>query len=416
MLNKNGSGKLVLIILVCITITSFTSNTSIAKSELEYKNGVESDILKTINGYFKIQLESLKNKDSVSTRQLDKFIDTSLKSGRILYDYKVGKIGYLLESYNLDNTIIEDYNFYVECDNIYIKEDRANVKLLLREKIKYNFMHEYFTDTVEHEISLIKRNNKWLIIEDDYSTEFKDIYDLNYDFDSAKEMLKKEYDMFNKIIIQELGGPSVGYDEKLQSNKLWVSYSNARRQNAVNYGLKYTDNTGRNCKHSSFDRTYNKRQFKVYGCNDCQNYVSQALWYGFGGRNSGKKDYPMNSNWWANTTGEARTWNWTGTSQFRSYIINNRKNNRYGIHGASYKSPTNMSIGDYIYVPGHVYLITKIGGTGTKTNWKNVYVSAHTNNRKNANLKALYKGKATPPTNMQFMKIYGNLSPNPPRN
>lgn len=40
--------------------------------------------------------------------------------------------------------------------------------------------------------------------------------------------------------------------------------------------------------------SYNTSQFKVYADTDCQNFVSQCIWYGFGGRSSSRKDYPMN--------------------------------------------------------------------------------------------------------------------------
>ena len=65
-----------------------------------------------------------------------------------------------------------------------------------------------------------------------------------------------------------------------------------------------------------------------------------------------------------------------------------------------------MDIGDYVYVPGHVMFITDITGSGS-TKWEDIYISAHTNNRKNKNLKSLYDGVSIPPSDMRFMSIWG---------
>ncbi|EOD01711.1 amidase domain-containing protein [Caldisalinibacter kiritimatiensis] len=133
-------------------------------------------------------------------------------------------------------------------------------------------------------------------------------------------------------------------------------------------------------------------------------------------RDSANKDKPMTEDWWANTTGEVGAdgkydWNWTSTSDFRNWILNNKSQNDYGIQGISYTEPTYMKIGDYVYDPGHVMFITKItdnDGDGY-TDWDEIYISAHTNNRKNHNLKALYGGVAVPPSDFEFINIYGFL-------
>lgn len=47
---------------------------------------------------------------------------------------------------------------------------------------------------------------------------------------------------------------------------------------------------------------------------------------------------------------------------------------------------------------------TDSNGNGV-TDWSEIYITAHTKNRKNHNLKALYSGISTPPSYLKFVKI-----------
>lgn len=79
------------------------------------------------------------------------------------------------------------------------------------------------------------------------------------------------------------------------------------RNDAVYYANLYTDNSGGHAGTS-----YNNGSFKYFSYqNYCQNYVSQAVWYGFAGRSSANRDIPMESSWFANTTTTSTTCNWT---------------------------------------------------------------------------------------------------------
>lgn len=69
--------------------------------------------------------------------------------------------------------------------------------------------------------------------------------------------------------------------------------------------------------------------------NDCQNFVSQAIWYEMGGRSSANKDLPMYTDWWANLTGETNKWHWTGSTYFEGEITDHYYNNDYGLQGYS---------------------------------------------------------------------------------
>lgn len=98
----------------------------------------------------------------------------------------------------------------------------------------------------------------------------------------------------------------------------------------------------------------------------------------------------MTNDWYCNTSKSSAKW--TSASAFKSYIISNEKSSKYGIHGKSYAAPDKTAIGDYVYMPGHVMFITKVDDTNGNdaTDFSEIYISAHTSNRLDKNLKALY--------------------------
>ncbi len=98
----------------------------------------------------------------------------------------------------------------------------------------------------------------------------------------------------------------------------------------------------------------------------------------------------MTNDWYCNTSKSSAKW--TSASAFKSYIISNEKSSKYGIHGKSYAAPDITAIGDYVYMPGHVMFITKVDDTNgnNATDFSEIYISAHTSNRLDKNLKALY--------------------------
>lgn len=178
------------------------------------------------------------------------------------------------------------------------------------------------------------------------------------------------------------------------------SYTKAITEEDIDLLEKYTDNSG-----GHEGDNYNNTQFKYFSHkNDCQNYVSQCIWYGFGGRSSENRDLPMNTYWWADTKGTSSTWNWTSVSRFYNYITNNYKNNNYGIQGYS----TTVSVikeGDFICYNGHVLLVSAVGDTNGDgiNDYHGIKVCAHTTNRKGVYLSSLYS--TTPPEGMEFIKI-----------
>lgn len=386
-----------------------------------YANNIKANdqdtkkVKEVINEYFQAQLDSVKSKNISLIEKSNSIIDVTTESGKEIYDYEFGKAKYLITSYKLDNTTLENYNYEINYTAIEFNNNEAVVDLSITKNMKYNFLKDNFSTNESHKITLKKDYPKWLINNDEYDTDFKSLYPIGTDFNVLINDLPEFYNNYIKAVNDSKTKYNSNEDITNQiispmsipgDHDDYYYYSN--RQNAVSYALSYTEETN----DFTWD-TYNNAQFKHYYDQygepaDCQNFVSQCIWRGFGSSTSSSatKDYPMNSQWWANLSGETSTWNWTSAGTFKNYIISNENSNSYGIHGGEFIIPNDTQIGDYIYVPGHVLFVTRAtdsNGNGI-IDYSEIYISAHTANRRDYNLKANYLGII--PQGTRFMKIY----------
>jgi hypothetical protein len=176
------------------------------------------------------------------------------------------------------------------------------------------------------------------------------------------------------------------------------------------YALQYTENY-------SDDRyrpdSYNNDVFRYATYNganaDCQNFVSQVLWYGFGGTNSHPvstgypmiKDQPGHTPWWCDKTSYSTAW--VNVPGFCLMIeANHADTSKYGVCGyrTHNNSPAALLIGDVVIdikqgewgTAGHALIITNIldhapyGSQGIE----DIYVSAHNANHKDRLLALVY--------------------------
>ncbi|SHJ89005.1 amidase domain-containing protein [Paramaledivibacter caminithermalis] len=364
----------------------------------------ENKIKKVVENYFNTKYELQQKQNISNAKNLNAFF---LKPNKNIYlNYETGRLKYFIESDIVSKTGIEYFDNKFDYIKMNIEGSNSSIELNLSTTIKYNYLDEPFNDVITHNMTLKKIKDKWYITEDKYIDEFKMLYDLQTDFDKIvpdiKEIYKKNTsknklnNRIEKDIIEVMSIPGDSYD----------SYSSSDREDAVEYARKYSENTG------GYDSSsYNNSQFKYFSYkNDCQNFVSQCIWYGFGGRSSANKDYPMCSEWWADTNSTSTTWNWTGTSYFYDWITENyddyinNHNTGYGVQGYP-TTPSKIKKGDYVYVPGHVLFISKADDLDNDgvVEYNEIEICAHTSNRKDKNLAALYG--SVQPSNMKFMHI-----------
>lgn len=361
----------------------------------------EDEVKKVIENYFNTKYELQQKQNVGHTKNLNTFFFKPKEN--IYLNYEIGRLNYFVKSDIVSKTNIEYFNNKFNYLETNIEGSTANIKLDLNTSIKYNYLNEPFHDAITHNITLQKLKDKWYISEDKYIDEFKMLYNLQTDFDTIIPYIKELHEentnknnLIEKETIEIKSIPGDSYD----------SYSSSDREDAVEYARRYSEDTG------GYDgSSYNNSQFKYFSYkNDCQNFVSQCIWYGFGGRSSSNKDYPMCSEWWANTRSTSTTWNWTGTSYFYNWITENydnyidNHNTGYGVQGYS-TTPSNIKEGDYIYVPGHVLFISKADDVDNdgSVEYNEIEICAHTSNRKDKNLAALYG--SVQPSNMKFMHI-----------
>ncbi|MDF1618628.1 amidase domain-containing protein [Petrocella sp. FN5] len=384
---------------LCIFIISQTSYAS--SSIVETPSINETSIEKLIFDYFDVQFESVMNKDTTLSKRLENIINTKSTSGKAIYDYEIGKIEYLIASHKLDATDLESYDIEVEIQSIEEEKEKLTLEVEMKSSIKYNFLDKPSQSIEKHLIRLSLINNKWTIDVDDYETEFLLAFPIDTDFKELINNLNTEYIQYIQTVEDSKKNP-VNVDRSTRG--AYDPFTSTERGAGAAYALWYSEDTGDNTTDS-----YNNSQFKSYGSNDCQNFVSQCIWWGMGGRSSSSKDYPMTSVWWANTSGETSTWNWTGTSYFKSWVQGSNNSN---IDGVDYSYPTYIEKCDYIYVPGHVMIVSNIVDLDSDgyADWNEIQICAHTSNRNDHNLKALYGGISSPPSNMDFMKIYGKYN------
>lgn len=370
----------------------------------------ERKIQDTIKTYFSAQLDSLKDGNEKSFLKIKNNISLS-DSGKTLYNYELGKLKYLLASYALSTNKVNDYNLNISFDNINIKDKNATISANVDYTISDSWGIGVQPRKIYHEITLSQNNGNWRIEDDKYSDELKELYPVGTDFDDVISKLSTSTSDINNKNITSTNQSANLVEPPIQYIVPGDYYAYYDRTKAVNYALSWTsEGTG------TSGTSYNNGQFKYFSSgNDCQNYVSQSIWAGFGGTSSSPTAYPMNSiDWWANTSntsysqdyGGVYRWNWVNTGDFFTYITNNYSNNYYyGPQGYSTTSTSSIQVGDYVYVPGHVLFVTRIddnNGNGT-TEYNEIYISAHTNNHKNYNLASLYG--STQPSNMQFVKV-----------
>jgi len=153
-------------------------------------------------------------------------------------------------------------------------------------------------------------------------------------------------------------------------------------------GLTYS-NDDESCSSTN----YNPR-FKNYAssCADCQNFVSQCVWYGFGGYDTAGAInghmLPMidtvdgAADWWGDSSGASSNNTWISVTAFTQMIKDNYANDRVGVQGRDGVLSSTLR-GDIVSMKAynHVFIVNDVYDDGDGvTQYDEVYVCAHTNN------------------------------------
>lgn len=320
-------------------------------------------------------------------------------------------------------------NSTISIDNIEVLKDTAKVECFEDYEFILNDYKNGFSSTgTTYNISFQKFDNQWLITEVKSNDEFDTAY-----YETGFNVDEKINTMLSACIVDnDLNADSLRKELEYQNEKSekgnnknlttqWTRYD-YDRHNAWVYALTYSADT-RDYSTNSYNPRFG--EYASGGLNrDCQNFGSQCVWFGFGGSNNqtaiNNKDFPMVSTgsraWYQTDTryDTPNTWVWTGVEYFDDYI-NNGGYQIEGPYGWIYQSNLSYTeAGDIIQVKDssgtyyHTYVVDQVQGTAGARTTSDIWVSAHTLNRRHNLLSSIFGSNQS---NLRNIRIIGYYKP-----
>ena len=238
---------------------------------------------------------------------LTKFYDTSRNQGQWSLDQEVRRVKYLktwAHQRNIDFTNIKSKVILKR-----VASNKSNIRLGLREIYTFEYVYKNqenpiknkFGVGVDHTVSLINKNDSWIISSDWYTDCFQDALKAY-----SGEMNKVD---LSKIEILDL--PKVKKDMNI------ISSGKYDRKKAVEYANKYS---GAFVDDENTDYKYNKKYKSYAGIGgDCTNFASQVL----SDKEAGgiPKDYTWFSHSSKNEGALVGSKSWVNADAFKNYIL-----------------------------------------------------------------------------------------------
>jgi len=356
----------------------------------------ETLVRAVVDAYFNLRYESGKHGVGLD---LGLVIDGSTVCGRALYYHEMGKLRFTLAVWKVTGTTYTDFRYRPEYRAVRMQGDEAVVEV--RPWVDILGAPIDFEDGGElHVIKLARGPQGWLIVEDMYSDGLSESYPRGTDWAVAEKDLLLKLEAYDARAIALLTPQSTGTGQFGTLTSHYVAYN---RIKASWYGKTYTNND-----HGSSTTGY-QYLFKAWPGTDCQNFVSQCVWYGFGGTLGASYInghlYPMldgvpgTPSWWCDAYGAVPSGTWTVVPTFYDMVTSNYTNDKLGVQGTSanmQNTLNDLDIGDYIVhndalTPmGHVYIVTMLydGNADGRHSYNEIYVSAHSGNIQNHQLSA----------------------------
>lgn len=198
-----------------------------------------------------------------------------------------------------------------------ITNDSAYVHIYTEISFKYELDGETALCGDNYIVYLQKIQGQWIIV-DVQSEEL-----ISYGFTDLNTTYSDRISTFNQMLAGNVDSSTNTSFASLTAESTSTSdYDRAYNvNNAIAYAYTYTTsayNESSIGNNSSFLND-NFSDYTNYGGN-CQNFVSQCVWAGFGGNDTleavNNHDFPMNDNWYETKSTMAHTASWTSTSFF----------------------------------------------------------------------------------------------------
>jgi len=336
--------------------------------------------------------------------------------------YEEGRLSYSIECWRETGVRHESFCYRPQYESIVFAE--AGCAVLVRPVIWLRVAHgvgEYAIGTELHRVSLFHTGDGWKVREDQYVDDFTQTYPRGTDFQHLLVDLRSDLasvrERDREIELRLASDPRSDPDWAPGNVGVMATYVAYDRIRAAQYGMTYTNNDG-----SLTSTTNYNTLFRAYNPSDCQNFVCQCIWYGFGGVNdyahiSGHL-FPMigdgpplgTSSWWSDGSstvyapGQTYDWPWVNVGDFFGIAYDQYLNNKIGVQAVQATSGT-VYKGDYVATAtwSHVLIIVNCidANSNRVYEYSEIWVSAHTANRQNVLLASLYPS----PSSVVFVRV-----------
>lgn len=285
------------------------------------------------------------------------------------------------------------YEVTPSIQEILIEGDKATIKVTENYIFIASDRNQKSETGTIYEIKSINSEGKWLITEITSDCSFESAFkEIGINIDEIL-LLKSLNTMTDDDKNKDVAKKMVEQEEMIR--KLNLSYTSYDRNKAKQYALEY----------STFANPFNEK-FWFYAGVNCQNFASQAVWYGLGGEDNqqaiNSKQFPMldlgknHERSWYQTVVRydcPTNWSWTGVEYFQDYMSAGGYFT-VGPYGHLFSGVAWADIGDIIQVDwgatgswfDHAYVVVAVDGTLGSRTPSNIWVSAHTNRVHNKRL------------------------------
>ena len=380
-------------VLVSILIIVLMTSTAFAGDFYSTKNMDKNEIEGVTNSFFteKEQL-FLSNSDFNITKYY-----SAIEAKNIKKDSSVKLFEYEKQMRDDNSADISNEKFEYTINSITITGDKATAKCY--EQYEYTYKNDPVRSSrgIEYQITFVKKDNKWEIVDIITNNELERLVaqtgDVSgkyiFDFDIDEEVEEESKDFASTTAVN---GTTHEYNRS------------AAAQYALDYSASSDGTDAYNSKFPHFDA-------------DCQNFVSQCVWFGLGGTNTttaiSNKNKPMMTTtgreWFCTKSGHSASW--TVVGDFRNYVVP-EADGEDGIYGVRYLKGkiANAQKGDVVQICDsngtwyHSYIISSVTGTYGSRTLSNINICAHTSNRRNENLANVIGASST---NFRLIRISG---------
>ncbi len=367
----------------------------------------ESKIKATVDTYFKLKCASLVDKKAYDFS----FLFDSGEEAQKNAQYEKNLIRLMMANWGLLGTGIVSYEYMPKYYKITIRKHRADVSMWP----STNIIH---ADTPERMdsmpwtlnfLSLFQRDGCWYVFTDTTDDEWHLLNPPNTDFANKILSLPEEFRLFqknDKALAEKLkADPRTSWrfeDKRTQSAFLPLGYRRFDKYLCSYYANIWSSNEP---GAGSYNPLFIVARDLSGNEADCQNFVSQCLWYGYGGINESgpieNHDLPMIDDnvpartWWCNSSGTGTYLNnycWTSVASFHWMATKNYSENTVGLRTTRGTISATL-VGDYIKFRtiSHVYIISRIVdyNMNNMTDFNEIYICSHTTNHRDRRLSDL---------------------------